>query len=470
MDLHGDGFLRQFWEELGYIKGKAQLADFAQNPNFFPLEILLQLFFCHFEFRHFTYFLGPQPVATFVVFVVMSSTYSKAPSQKSHDGSELTIHAIVNFGDCQEVVSDKRQFLKGRNFVIDAFIPFWKPSWLYTAIPANLFTESADYDTPADLAVRLCTYRTNNTYSNAWTDQIRLVFGKLHPYNMKVVRPESENAPRRLVAEFFAVLQSQQEHIQEYCFRYTGYCYTFADLLCRLPVNEDVWERTWPNFVSFVGDIDNQSFTLKSGLVDDVQRKLCGFVRLHSYANSPHGRSPNTGRHPFHVFVFFPIATNPWMSFWKSVREREDSKGPFQEDGLLFASGSIVGILSPDCVNERLQDHEQILIVVPHFHHLITPSPAPRIAQGPSTPRTPSTASAAGSRFRFKAPVPLTAAGESGCPDPPSSPSTAIKDERQSTPLAEISTSGGFEIFDTDGSDGHSGTVQCLFRVILVMC
>jgi hypothetical protein len=241
-----------------------------------------------------------------------------------------------------------------------------------------------------------------------------------------------------------------------------------TDLLCRLPVNEDVWERTWPNFVSFVGDIDNQSFTLKSGLVDDVQLKLCGFVRLHSYVNNPHGRSPNTGHHPFHVFIYFPIATNPWMSFWKSVREKKDSKGPFQEDGLLFASGSIVGILSPDCINEKLQAHEQILIVVPHFHHVITPTTGPRIAQGPSTPRTPRTASAAGSRF--KAPVPLTAVEESDCPDPPSSPgpsSTPIKDERQSTPLPETSTGGGFEIFDIDGSDG---TIQYLFRVLLVMC
>jgi hypothetical protein len=132
-----------------------------------------------------------------------------------HDGSELTIHSIIKFGECQEVLHEQRQFLKGRNFAVDAFIPFWKPSWLYTAIPAGLFTESDNYDTPADLAVRLCTFRTNNTYSNAWTDQLRLVYGKLHPYNMKVVRPETENTPRRLVAEFFAVLQSQQEHIQE---------------------------------------------------------------------------------------------------------------------------------------------------------------------------------------------------------------------------------------------------------------
>jgi len=155
------------------------------------------------------------------------------------------------------------------------------------------------------------------------------------------------------------------------------------------------------------------------------------------------------------------------MSFWKSVREKKDSKGPFQEDGLLFASGSIVGILSPDCINEKLQGHEQILIVVPHFHHVITPTTGPRIAQGRSTPRTPRTASAAGSRF--KAPVPLTAVEESDCPEPPSSPgptwaslsqkpgsSTPIKDERQSTPLPETSTGGGFEIFDIDGSDGHS--------------
>jgi hypothetical protein len=229
-------------------------------------------------------------------------------------------------------------------------------------------------------------------------------------------------------------------------------------LLCRLHVNEGVWEHTWPNFVSFIGDIDNQAFTLKSGLVDSVQLKLCGFVRLHSYVNSPRGRSPNTGQHPFHVFVFFPISTNPWMSFWKSVREKEDSKGPFQDNGLLFISGSIVGILSPNCINEKLQGHEQILIVVPHVHHVLTPSTTTgsRLPQGPSTPKTPRTASTAGSRF--KAPVPLTAVDGKDCPDPPSSPSLSqrpssitVKDE------PETPTGGGFEIFDTDGSDGHSG-------------
>ena len=55
---------------------------------------------------------------------------------------------------------------------------------------------------------------------------------------------------------------------------------------------------------------------------DDAQLKLCSFVRLYTYTNSPHGRPPNTGYHAFHVFVLFPITVNPWMSFWKSVRER----------------------------------------------------------------------------------------------------------------------------------------------------
>jgi hypothetical protein len=44
--------------------------------------------------------------------------------------------------------------------------------------------------------------------------------------------------------------------------------------------------------------------------------------------------------------------------------------------------------------------------------------------------------------------------------------STPIKDERQSTPLPETSTGGGFEIFDIDGFEGRSGTIQCLFRVL----
>jgi hypothetical protein len=61
---------------------------------------------------------------------------------------DSTYDSIVNFGDCQEVLHEQRQFLEGRIFIVDAFIPFWKPSWLYTAIPANLFTESDNYDTP----------------------------------------------------------------------------------------------------------------------------------------------------------------------------------------------------------------------------------------------------------------------------------------------------------------------------------
>jgi hypothetical protein len=55
-------------------------------------------------------------------------TAPKVHSQKSHDGSELIIHSVINFGDCQEVLREHRQFLKGRNFITDAFIPYWNPS------------------------------------------------------------------------------------------------------------------------------------------------------------------------------------------------------------------------------------------------------------------------------------------------------------------------------------------------------
>ena len=94
------------------------------------------------------------------------------------------------------------------------------------------------------------------------------------------------------------------------------------------------------------------------------------------------------------------------MSFWRSIREREYSKGPFQGNGLISFSGSIVGTLSPNSVNEKLQGHEQILIVVPHFHHivpLLDDYLKGLVYQGLQCQAV----SKAGSRF--KAPVPLLA-------------------------------------------------------------
>jgi hypothetical protein len=172
------------------------------------------------------------------------------------------------------------------------------------------------------------------------------------------------------------------------------------------------WNQSWPNFVSFVGEVDEHTYTLQAGIFDDMpgQSKLYSFMRLSMYTNNATGRAPGTGHHSFHVFVIFPISVNPYKSFWNSIITQPNSKSPFTSRGLMFITGSIVGILSPTVVLQDIQPDEQILVIVPHSHLALSSENGPYGQRDPNSQPiiTPTSISKiSGRQSRFKAPVPL---------------------------------------------------------------
>jgi hypothetical protein len=150
-----------------------------------------------------------------------AQSFSKYPNphiKKPSEGSELVLHTLVRLGEDEEVIANgQRQFMKARNYSIDCYIQFWKPESFFDAIPYSLLADSPDDpDSTVNLAVKLCLFRQNNTRTNSWSGKTCLVQGKLYPYHLKVIRPESgDGANDNMVAEAFPILQAQQEHIQQ---------------------------------------------------------------------------------------------------------------------------------------------------------------------------------------------------------------------------------------------------------------
>jgi hypothetical protein len=145
------------------------------------------------------------------------STFPTPHPARPHDGSELVIQSIVKLGDDEEIIQDYlRQFLKSRNYTIDCYIPFWNPPWLNEFLPLDFLAHHTEDEDETNMAIKLCLFRSNAGYNNSWQQQTRLVYAKLYPYHLTIVRPQdSKDAKKNMVAESFPILQAQQEFIQE---------------------------------------------------------------------------------------------------------------------------------------------------------------------------------------------------------------------------------------------------------------
>lgn len=149
----------------------------------------------------------------------IKSTFSKETKQRCLSG-ELSLFAIVTFGEDMEIIQEEeRRFLKGKNFSVDCYFSFWKPSWLFNALPPPLFTQPQDtyWDDSTNMAAKLYLFRSQNLYDNDWTGQIRLIYGNYFPYDLNIIRPaDVSDVKNSLQEEAFPIIQAQQSHLQEY--------------------------------------------------------------------------------------------------------------------------------------------------------------------------------------------------------------------------------------------------------------
>ena len=123
-----------------------------------------------------------------------------------------------------------------------------------------------------------------------------------------------------------------------------------------------------PPFASFVGPIDTSTFKLKyPSFWPEGQERASGFIRLGTYLiPAPTGIVKDKGVYPFHIFVLFPLTIQPWQSMCGWMKNPK-GQGPFTTRNWLSGSGSVLGILNRELVEDSEQRDADcpILVVIP---------------------------------------------------------------------------------------------------------
>ena len=226
-----------------------------------------------------------------------------------------------------------------------------------------------------------------------------------------------------------------------------------------------------PGIASFAGPIDTVTYRLSPSLrLTDHQKKACGFIRLHTYFQTPNPNTPPyTGAHGFQAFVFIPTTKSPWAERYKWLRNanRFDTHGQW-----VSVTGPVVGILNPTFLVEscRPDDDSPILVVIPQLlgfppgrdrmPTIKTESPCVTASQPPTSNSSPST------------PTPKRVSR-----NPWSSPSKALSSTEDRTPSRQASSTtpspfsgvGPVEDLSKDPDDATE-TVLGMFSFVFLCC